>query len=543
MVVLGISRATIAFIMAFWADRIVDEIERDRADLISAGTELIVRDEKTASGHPHVGSMIGVALHDTVTRALRERGVSARFLYEINDTDPMDGLPAYLDASVYQQHMGKPLNRIPAPDDSAENLAEYFGNDFQKVIVEGGYTPTFYKTSELYNSGRMNDMIRLALIHADTIRDIYKRVSGSVKPDDWLPLNVICEQCGKVSTTKVTSFDGERVTYVCVPDIVKWAEGCTHEGIISPFDGRATLPFKVEWPAKFKVVGVHVEGAGKDHTTKGGTRDVARAIVQEVFNYPEPVNIPYEHFLIGGKKMSSSKGNASTARAISDLLPAIIFRLALVGREINRQTDFDPQGDSIPLLFDKYDRLAEKYWQNSDDDDARTFVLMHTDAEKDLTQKRLLPRFSLVSFLVQMPHIDLGEEIARLKGALLTPADVTEYTTRAKYARQWLSAYAPEHYVYKLQETLPPATRQFSEPQKEALRQVLAYVVSQQILSGKTLHEKLHEIKDSLGLSPKDFFSALYISFLNRESGPQAGWFFSTLERSFLETRLREVGG
>jgi lysyl-tRNA synthetase class 1 len=527
--------------MAFWADRVADRIEADLKKLIESGTQLVVRDEKTVSGHPHVGSMIGVALHDTLTRVLRERGINVTFLYEINDTDPFDGLPVYLDAAVYTSHLGKPLNRVPAPDDSAPNLAEYFGNDFKKVIVEGGYTPEFYHTSDLYNSGRMNDAIRIALENADLIRDIYKRVSGSVKADDWLPLNVICEQCGKLSTTKVTSFDGERVTYTCTSGIVEWATGCGYEGTISPFDGKATLPWKVEWPAKFKVVGVHVEGAGKDHTTRGGSRDVADVIVREVFQYDPPFNIPYEYFLVGGKKMSSSKGNASSARAISDLLPPIIFRLALIGREINRQADFDPEGDSVPLLFDKYDRLAEKYWQQDAGDDARTFALMHTNADKHLLEQRYLPRFSLVSFLVQMPHLTSEKEVEKMKGAVLTEADREELALRAAYARKWLAEYAPEKYVYELQKELPEAAAHFSDIQKEALRKVYEYVSSQDALDGAVLHEKLHEIKTELGMEPKDFFSALYVSFLGRESGPQAGWFFSTLDKHFLETRLKEA--
>ncbi len=527
--------------MAFWADRVTDNIEKDLHGLIRAGTELVVRDEKTVSGHPHVGSMIGVALHDTVTRVLKERSIKARFLYEINDTDPFDGIPVYLDESVYRQHLGKPLNRTPAPDGSAANLAEYFGNDFKKVIIEGNYSPEFYHTSDLYNSGRMNDVITLALLRADRIRDIYKKVSGSVKADDWLPLNVICEQCGKLSTTKVTSFDGEKVRYVCASDTVAWAEGCGHEGAISPFDGNATLPWKVEWPAKFKVVGVHVEGAGKDHTTRGGSRDVADVIVREVFAYDPPFNIPYEYFLVGGRKMSSSKGNASTARTISDMLPSVIFRLALIGREIHRQADFDPQGDSIPLLFDKYDRFAQKYWRGNDDDDARTFALMHTEKDAHLLAERFLSRFSLVSFLVQMPHIKLEEAVAEMKGGALTDADKTELAERALYARSWLSTCAPEKYVYKLQKNLPKAVVDFSALQKRALQKVYEYVHAEDALIGKTLHERLHEIKQELGIEPKDFFRALYISFLDRDSGPQAGWFFSTLDKDFLEKRLLEA--
>lgn len=532
--------ATIAVTM-FWADRAAAEIKKEQKAHIEAGKELVVRDEKTASGHPHIGSLVGVAIHDTITRVLNEHGIKAKFLYEINDTDPMDGMPAYLDAAVYEEHMGKPLNKIPAPDDSAENLSDYFGNDFMRVIEEAGYTPEFCKTSDLYNSGKMNDVIRTAIEHADTIRKIYKTVSGSEKGENWLPINIICENCGKVGTTKASSFDGELVTYNCYETAVKWAKGCGHEGKVSPFDGNATLPWKVEWAAKFKVHGVDVEGAGKDHSTKGGSRDVAAHIAEEVFGYKNPFDIPYEFFLVGGKKMSSSKGNASSAREVSDMLPRHILRLALVGREVNRQTNFDPEGDSIPLLFDRYDRIAEKYWNDLPEDDARVFQLIHDETQAELLVKRFLPRFSQIAFLVQMPHLDVYTEVAAMKEDALTDADKAEIDLRVAYAKLWLEKYAADAFKFTIQETMPALAHELSEKQKHAITTLLRYIEVSESLDGKALHEKLHEIKESEDISPKELFSALYQLFLGRTSGPQLGWFLSTLEKNFVTTRLREA--
>ena len=538
----------------FWADDRAHKIETELKETIASKEGgLIVRDEKTASGYAHVGSLIGVALHDVITYVLNERGVKATFHYEINDTDPMDGLPTYLDESIYRKHMGKPLNTVPAPDSSAESLADYFGNDFMQTIKDAGYNPKFYKTSELYNSGRMNDVVQTALLHADKIREIYKRVSGSEKADDWLPLNVICEKCGKVGTTKAVSFDGEMVTYVCKTDMVEWAEGCSHEGKVSPFDGNGTLPWKVEWAAKFKVMSVDVEGAGKDHSTKGGARDVARHIAEEVFDYKNPFDIPYEFFLVGGKKMSSSKGNAATAREFANLLPPHILKFALVGRDINKQTNFDPGGDSVPILYDKYDRASDDYWhwygqekkaeQLEKDDSVRVFEIMH---DGNIPPRAYLPRFQFVAFLVQMPHLDIQKEVANAKledvgEKSLTDADVAVLNERIAYARTWLSLYAPEKYKFVIQEVLPESTKDFSILQKEALADILTYVEDTETLDGKTFHEKLHTIKEEKGIMPKELFTAIYRLFLDRDNGPQAGWFLSTLDRDLLTRRLKEA--
>jgi len=70
---------------------------------------------------------------------------------------------------------------------------------------------------------------------------------------------------------------------------------------------------------------------------------------------------------------------------------------------------------------------------------------------------------------------------------------------------------------------------------------ILEYIQSQEKLDGQELHTKLHDIKKETGINPKDLFSAIYLSFLGKVSGPKAGWFLSVLDRKFLERRLEEV--
>ncbi|MBL7045269.1 MAG: lysine--tRNA ligase, partial [Parcubacteria group bacterium] len=475
--------------LMFWGDRIADKIENSLKDRIKNGKPLIIRDEKTASGRIHVGSMRGVAVHGIVSEILTERGIKNKFLYEINDFDPMDGLPVYLDEKEYSKYMGQPLYTVPSPDGKAKNFAEYFASEFIEVIEKSGFTPEYYRASELYKSGKMNDAITDILNNAQEIRDIYKKISGSVKPDDWLPLSVVCEGCGKIGTTKTISFDGKEVEYVCDPKYVKWAEGCGYKGRVSPFDGNAKLPWKVEWPAKFKVLEVDIEGSGKDHSTKGGSRDIANHISKEILNYKPPFDIPYEFFLVGGKKMSSSKGEGSSAKEISDLLPAELFRLTLLWKDYKQAINFEPDGDTIPVLYDKYDLIGEKYFDKAGDDNARLFSLIHSPSNRGDIKKKYFPRFSLVSFLAQMPHMDIKKEIEIIKEESLTDTDKEEIVSREKYAKNWLDIYAPEKYKYELKEdAVPTEAFNFSDKQKDGLKKILEYIKSQKSLDGLELH-------------------------------------------------------
>jgi len=55
------------------------------------------------------------------------------------------------------------------------------------------------------------------------------------------------------------------------------------------------------------------------------------------------------------------------------------------------------------------------------------------------------------------------------------------------------------------------------------------------------LHAKIHEIKNEMQIEPKQAFSAIYLSFLGKDSGPQAGWLLASLDQKFVINRLKEV--
>ena len=541
----------------FWADKIAEEVKKEYKDKIAKGEAIIIRDEKTASGRIHVGSLRGVAIHGIISEVLNEQNVKNKFLYEINDFDPMDGLPVYLDREKFLPYMGKLLCEIPSPDGKAptseggaptgnvgaKNFAEYFGKEFIEIIESLGFKPDFYRSSDLYKAGKFNEAIKISLENAGEIRDIYKKISGSEKGNEWLPVNIACQQCGKIGTTKALSFDGKEVEYVCEENYVEWAKGCGYRGKISPFNGNAKLPWKVEWAAKFTVLDVDVEGAGKDHATKGGSREVADAISREVFKRKPPLDISYEHFLVGGKKMSSSKAVGSSAKEIADSLPPEILRFLFFSKEPKQAIDFIPDGDTIPILYDTYDKMAEDYFKDSKGDYKRIFYLSHTPKQREAgLAKRFLPRFSQIAFLVQMPHINLSKEIEKIKADKLTDEDEYEVEYRARYATKWLSVYAPEDYKYELkQEEVPQQAKNLNDAQKQALQTILDYISSQEVLDGQALHEKIHDIKGDLGIDPRELFSAIYLSFLGKVSGPKAGWFLSVLNKDFVEKRLKEV--
>ena len=521
----------------FWVDRIVEDIQEKRAKEIESGKPLLIRDEKTLSGRVHIGSMRGVAIHGLVSEVLSERGVANEYRYELNDFDPFDSIPGYLDAATYKEYLGMPLYAVPSPEPGYENYAEYFGKEYISVHKKAGFTPNYYRATELYRSGKMDPFIRTALERVADVRRILKEVSGSVKDETWLPISVVCEQCGKMMTTRAHDFDGETVGYTCdrTPDE---CVPCGHTGRVSPFGGNAKLFWKVDWAAKWVAQGVNIEGGGKDHSTKGGSRDVANHIARELFGYEPPFDIPYEFFLVGGKKMSSSKGRGSSAQDMSQLFPSPEFRLVLIGKDINQQIDVNPEGDSVPRMYDWYDELAQKVRDGVADDFTRLYALSQLPEDQAEDDAPWQLRFGLLAFIVQMPHLDLVKEAEAIKDGELTENERALLEERAQYARFWLEQYAPEEFRYVLQETVP-ADAALTDAQKTAMQKLADYLEEDE-RSGEDVHARLHELKTEVPIAPKELFGAIYRMFLDRTSGPKAGWFLASLPREFAVARLRE---
>lgn len=517
----------------FWADEIVEDIIKKYPDKDS----FLISDSMTPSGHAHVGSLRGVILHDLIRRGLEEKGKYAIFQFGFEDFDPMDGLPVYVGKS-WEEHMGKPLCKIPAPDGKSESFAEQYAKEFKDVFNGLGIEPKIFLGSELYKSGKFNEAIKTVLDNAVEIRKIYKEISGSDKEENWYPFQVVCPKCGKIGTTIVTGWDGKEVEFECRENLVEWAKGCGEKGKISPFDGNGKMLYKVEWPCKWMVMPIDIEGEGKDHFAAGGTRDIADTIYRKIFKKEPPYDIRYEHFLVGGAKMSSSKGLGVTAKDMYDFLPANILRFLFIRTKYKRAIDFRPEGEAVSLLYDEYDRTAELFEKDPKNDIARAFYYTQIDSRKE--QPKYLLRFSKIAYMLQMPRVDIFNYAEEERGSSLTAVEKQEIENRIEIAKKWLEKFAPENYKFTIQEKLPEVAKDLNEQQKDFLKKI-ADVIETENLSGEDLHHKIHDIKNEMKINPKEAFSAIYLSFIGKDSGPQAGWLLASLDKEFVIKRLEEA--
>ncbi len=511
----------------FWCDRLVENISAPQT----------INDSKTPSGRAHVGALRGPLIHDAIFRTLKARGVPVRYLFGCDDYDPVDEIP-YGQAEHFEKYLGAPLCNVPPPPGSgATDMAEHYIAEFWAVFAELGIQPEFYRMRDIYRAGKFNEAIDVILRHADVVRRIYREVSGSERSERWHPFQVVCENCGRIGTTEVTAYDGREATYECRADLVKWARGCGHKGAVSPFDGRGKLPWKLEWCAKWLTFPVTMEGAGRDHSSKGGSRDVATACLRAIFKKEPPMNCPYDFFLVGGAKMSSSKGIGVTSRQMADFLPPEILRFLLI-RPLPKQTvNFEPTETHIVKLFNEFDRCHHRYFHDSNvsEDEKRVYELSRVAPEPE----HWTADFQLVTALIQMPHLNAAAELEKRKGAPFTELDKRHLDLRIRAARYWLENYATEEEKTRLQETLPARAEELSAAQRGFLH------IFAKLLAGVEWKEAALQVCvfDAARLTPisqPEAFKAIYRVLLDRDSGPKAGNLLSFLDRDFVARRCAE---
>lgn len=501
-----------------WADREAKRLKERNLPLEW------VDDMKTPSGRIHVGSLRGIIVHDLIYKALRDIGVNAKYSYVFNDMDQMDGLPTYLDKNKWGKYMGFPLYKIPSPEPGFKSFAEYFAKEFIDVFNSLNCHPQIIWSSELYRSGKMNPIIKLFLDEAAAVRKIYMEVVKKERPADWFPYNPVCEKCGKIGTTNVFKWDGKYVHYRCEPKMVEWAEGCGYEGQVEPINENGKLPWKLDWPAHWKVIGITVESSGKDHMSAGGSYDMATQFCKQILKTEVPDALGgYEWFTIGGKKMSSSKGIGTSAKEVSEILPPEVFRFMQVRTPMSTHLDFSPQGDTIPNLFDDYDRCLNSYFLKLENkmpkdkagevvaDFARIIELSTVDP---LPKKRIfLPRFRTVANLIKTKKENLEAFFTDMNKGKLTDEEKKILEERIIYAKIYLNKYADD----KQAAVNTPFSA--NEKQKSFMR-ILRKNLEKSV--GEPQQIVFDSIKES-AIQPREAFSVFYQTLTGKAFGPKAG--------------------
>jgi len=525
-----------------WIDRVAKALlKREKKHVIASGISV--------SGHIHIGHCNDIFIAEGVRRALEELGGEGQAFWYADDFDPMRRIPWPLNegelAEKYKQYLGIPYINIPSPDPDHKNFVDFFARPFIESLDDFGTDVKIYSGAEIYRSGKMTGPIRTALEHANKIRAILNRYRSKPLPEDWLPYDALCERCGRLATTRSFGWHDNYVSYKCEGS--DYVAGCGHEGEADFTKGQGKLTWRVEWPARWKLLGVTCEPFGKDHAVMGGSYDTGKLIAKQVFKCDAPYPVPYEWVSLKGRRMSSSKGVVFTLPQWLEIAEPELLRYFIFRSKPMKAKEFDP-GLALLDLYDEYD-LVEQV----------NFGVIEASPRKreqlkriyQLSQPRKIPRqrvqrvpFRFATVLAQvMRDKKHAIKILTSRGMLTDPSkfDIEVAFRRLGCARNWVSKHAPERLRFKVAESLPvEAVKLLTKKQKHGLTQ-LAADLSSRDFTPIELHNYIYELAQRVGLKTPELFMAIYLALLGRESGPRVGNFISVLDKEFVILRLREA--
>ncbi|GAB3022906.1 lysine--tRNA ligase [Natronobiforma cellulositropha] len=529
----------------FWADEVADRVEaRDPEEPI------VVKGGISPSGVPHLGNVNEILRGYFVAEVLRERGHTVRQVFTADDRDPLRKLPRTLcdlegrlvdlgevNAGALGRNLGAPYTAIPDPFGCCDSYGAHFSAIIQDSADAVDVPIELVSTSDLYERGEMDDVVRYLLEHRERAREVLADYQASVEADEaYVPFTPICADCGKLTGT-VTDVDLEAgtVAYRCT-DLEageRTIEGCGYEGTATLREGK--LPWRFEWPAQWQLLGVDVEPFGKDHAE--GSWPSGEDIARNVLGIEPPVPMVYEWFTLDGEPFSSSEGNVVLVSDVLELLEPEVLRY-FFAKDPRKARDFSIE--RLDLLVDEFDRFEAIYFgevEASDDEVAfaeRVYPLVVTETREE--RIRLPYTFAAVLGMSDDPAV--REEIARKEGHI--PEDAPEWAVeaaleRVERARTWARRTENE-FNYELERAAIPA-HDFDEATETALDDLANFVAE-----GHGPEEIQGEIYESARRHDVDvggFFAAGYRLFFDDERGPKLGPFLARLDREFVVSRLR----
>jgi lysyl-tRNA synthetase class 1 len=512
-----------------WADVLAGE-------LLRKNTKHVLATGITPSGPIHIGNMREILTSDAVYRCLVQKGGDAELIYIADDYDPLRKVYPHLPES-YAQYVGKPLSEIPCPCGNHRSYAEHYLTSFLTSLHEIGVNPKVYRASEMYNNGEYAESIQMALENTNKIRDILVSVSGRQLPKEWLPYNVKCASCGRFSTTHPSLYEYPFVEYTC---------DCGHVGEADiRIGGQGKLPWRVDWPARWRMLGVTFEPCGKDHATVGGARETGAKISEDVYHYPHPGLLVYEFILLKGQgAMHSSKGTAISGEEMLKMTPPEVLRFLIMRNQPNKHIVFD-SGLGLLTLVDEYDKEEEVYFGEEEEikgmkDFKKTYELSqpyHIPKAMPLH----LPYRHLVT-LIQIARTWDGVKEILLRTNQIPPNvnkdDEEHLRQRTEHVRYWLDRFAPEEVKFELKETLPLVTL---TAEQHTVLSLLKEKIPSLPWDPETIHNSIYEVSEVTKIPIKTAFQAIYQILLGQEKGPRAGFFLSTLDKQFVLDRVTEA--
>ena len=513
-----------------WIDVIAKDLLINKENRIASGTSI--------SGMIHIGNFTDIVIAEGINRAIIENGGKSRLIWIMDDMDPLRKVPPQL-PKEYERYIGMPVSSLRWND--KETFEEHSTKNFIEAMKRTGIEPEIISSADMYKKGLYDSAIITAMQKSAEIRKIFENVSGSKRGLDWLPFNPVCDNCGKIATTVATDFSEKEVQYKCVSGIAgkQNINGCGYEGKTSIRNGKLT--WRVEWAARWKILGITCEPFGKEHAAAGGSYDTSRRISEEVFGYRAPYPVTYEHILVAGKKMSKSLGNIITLEELLEVLPPEIIRFFFFRVKPTTHKDFEFEKEILQLVreYEHIERLYYGIEEPSKGEDIGDLKRIYEISQIKRPEKNYA-QVSYTQLALLMQISDREEDILKMLergGRSINEATRKRIGELLPLVKNFLSSSASESVRFSLKPELSAEDLAMSEPLKACLRAIADMVEKAE--NEEALTNEIYAIAKGSGLRPRDVFVTIYRLFLGKDEGPKVGTLLLALDKSFVLGRLR----
>lgn len=495
------------------------------------------------SGTVHFGNFRDVITALVVSKELGKMGKKTRVIFSWDDFDRMRKVPANVPES-FAQNIGKPLAKIPDPENTAESYARHFEVPFESAMQELGIDLVYRYQSKEYPGGTYSDAVKEALGKRKEIAEVLlsfmtekgkeeKGIDPVSYIENYFPISVYSRFSGK-DNTKVISYDGDNsITYKCF-------DTDQEDTIDIRTAGLVKLQWKVDWPMRWRHEGVVFEPGGHDHASPGSSYDIATVIAPKIFGRTAPIFAEYKFVGLQGlgAKMSGSKGNAiSPAQLLEIYEPAVLKWLYMKKTPAQAFTlAFDSE---IYRQYEEFDKEIVLSKEEKLDAFATRALELALEGREEIKDLQPIPFRQAVAYgqIVQW-NTDKVLELLERTGVSFSPESVASRLPRAK---AWLETYNPGEMIIIRDSFNQEYFANISDVSKKYIAELADYL-NDEAVSFQDLEQKVYAIPKDDSLDQKEnakrqraFFKDVYNLLISADTGPRLSTFIWAL--GFIKVR------
>lgn len=510
----------------------------------------------TTSGPTHMGTLCELLYPQAVLNYLKREGHEARYLFSADILDAFDSVPASHKEFEAQllPHLGKPLCNVPDPQGCCPSLGHHFLNDSLGVAKAFGISPQVVLARDLYSTQEMDDIAKFLISKADECRQVVSTTSLNPNlPADWSPIMPICQNCGRVSTTRVTKLEPDGYEYICSKD-VKYTKGCGQSGKNKLDDHHYKLTWRLHWPAWMKCKHTSIEGAGMDHHTRGGSWDTCQAVFKQIFKAEPPVGYQFGFVLFAGQKYSKSKGIGMGVKQLLSLLPPEVLAFALLRPDLTENRDINPTSDNLLRMISEFQeagKLAAKYGLLKGGHHAPEAGESATSGHSNsLVQQSVSPSAELsraerkraLAFALSTDQPTWQVDFADLLIYYGLYSNWDAVAQKLGHAND-IARLAPFVQAWQAQGLVPQDYQFTFQPKPTTDPAILEWAARLQPgMSAMDIHTLVFTVAKEKGVKPGELFANLYSTLISKPRGPKMGRLVEILGIARVKDALLQTG-